>query len=236
MSDELKADFVRKAKEDNERTRQQHKGKKGPGPAHSIAEARKHGLKTDWQQLCAAGSRRSSACKVLHEYPLAEIAGFIDWTPFFQTWELTGRYPKILQDEVVGEAARNLFRRRAGHAEAHHRGEVADGQRRDRPVPGQQRERRRRRGVHRRVAHAGADHVPFPAPADGQTRGSRQSLPGRSCRAQGIRRQGLSSAASRSPRASASSRARSLRGASTTTTARSCSRRWPTGWPRPLPS
>ena len=34
---------------------------------------------------------------------------FIDWTPFFQTWELSGRYPKILEDEVVGEAARNLF-------------------------------------------------------------------------------------------------------------------------------
>jgi 5-methyltetrahydrofolate--homocysteine methyltransferase len=47
--------------------------------------------------------------KAFTDYPLAEIAELIDWTPFFQTWELAGRYPKILQDKVVGEAARNLF-------------------------------------------------------------------------------------------------------------------------------
>ena len=45
----------------------------------------------------------------MRDYPLAEIAKVIDWTPFFQTWELAGRYPKILRDEVVGETARNLF-------------------------------------------------------------------------------------------------------------------------------
>ena len=47
VSDELKADYVRKAKLEHERTRQQHKGKKGQGPHHPIGEARKHGLKTD---------------------------------------------------------------------------------------------------------------------------------------------------------------------------------------------
>jgi 5-methyltetrahydrofolate--homocysteine methyltransferase len=47
--------------------------------------------------------------QVFRDYPLAEIAELIDWTPFFQTWELAGRYPRILDDEVVGEAARNLF-------------------------------------------------------------------------------------------------------------------------------
>jgi 5-methyltetrahydrofolate--homocysteine methyltransferase len=47
--------------------------------------------------------------QVLRDYPLADIARVIDWTPFFQTWELSGRYPKILQDEVVGQAARDLF-------------------------------------------------------------------------------------------------------------------------------
>jgi len=47
--------------------------------------------------------------KAFRDYPLEEIAKVIDWTPFFQTWELAGRYPKILQDPIVGEAARNLF-------------------------------------------------------------------------------------------------------------------------------
>src|SRR6202000_221372 len=42
-------------------------------------------------------------------YDLAELAEYIDWTPFFQTWELTGRFPAILDDEKVGEVARSLY-------------------------------------------------------------------------------------------------------------------------------
>jgi 5-methyltetrahydrofolate--homocysteine methyltransferase len=45
----------------------------------------------------------------LSDYPLAELVDYIDWTPFFQAWELSGSYPKILQDPVVGDAARKLF-------------------------------------------------------------------------------------------------------------------------------
>jgi len=47
--------------------------------------------------------------KILNDYPLQEIAEYIDWTPFFRTWELTGKYPEILEDKVVGEQAANLF-------------------------------------------------------------------------------------------------------------------------------
>jgi 5-methyltetrahydrofolate--homocysteine methyltransferase len=47
--------------------------------------------------------------KSLDDYPLAELVGCIDWTPFFQTWELSGRYPAILDDPKQGEAARSLF-------------------------------------------------------------------------------------------------------------------------------
>jgi 5-methyltetrahydrofolate--homocysteine methyltransferase len=46
---------------------------------------------------------------VLDDYPLEALVPFIDWTPFFITWELAGKYPNILEDNVVGEAARNLF-------------------------------------------------------------------------------------------------------------------------------
>jgi 5-methyltetrahydrofolate--homocysteine methyltransferase len=46
---------------------------------------------------------------VFDSYPLADLREYIDWTPFFQTWELAGKYPAILQDSVVGEAARALF-------------------------------------------------------------------------------------------------------------------------------
>jgi len=50
-----------------------------------------------------------SGTKIFDEYSLAEIADYIDWTPFFRTWELAGTYPKILDDDVVGESARQLF-------------------------------------------------------------------------------------------------------------------------------
>jgi 5-methyltetrahydrofolate--homocysteine methyltransferase len=108
VSDELRSDYLRKVKEDNERTRQQHKAKKGPGPLRTIVEARTHGLKTDWSSY-SPPVPTFLGIKAMPEYPLTEIARLIDWTPFFQTWELTGRYPEVLQDEIVGEAARNLF-------------------------------------------------------------------------------------------------------------------------------
>ena len=54
-------------------------------------------------------SRRSSASRALRDYDLAELADYIDWTPFFQTWELTGRFPAILDDAKVGEVARSLY-------------------------------------------------------------------------------------------------------------------------------
>jgi 5-methyltetrahydrofolate--homocysteine methyltransferase len=47
--------------------------------------------------------------RVFHDYPVAELLDYIDWTPFFQTWELSGRFPAILEDTVVGEAARSLY-------------------------------------------------------------------------------------------------------------------------------
>jgi len=104
----LRADYVRKVKEDNERTRQQHRGKKGQAPHHTLIEARVRGLKTDWASYVPPAPAWLGI-KAMKGYPLADIAQLIDWTPFFQTWELTGRYPKILHDAVVGEAARNLF-------------------------------------------------------------------------------------------------------------------------------
>jgi 5-methyltetrahydrofolate--homocysteine methyltransferase len=108
MSDEFRLDYVRKAKEENERTRTLHRGKKGPSAHLSIAQARQRGLQTDWSAYVPVAPRQPGVT-VLRDYRLRDIAALIDWTPFFQTWELSGRYPDILQDKVVGEAARNLF-------------------------------------------------------------------------------------------------------------------------------
>jgi 5-methyltetrahydrofolate--homocysteine methyltransferase len=108
LSDTLKEDYVSKLKAEYDKVRAQHAGKKGQGPHHSLIEARRHGFKTDWESYVPPVPK-FIGLKVLENYPLADIAKCIDWTPFFQTWELAGRYPKILNDEVVGEEAKKLF-------------------------------------------------------------------------------------------------------------------------------
>jgi 5-methyltetrahydrofolate--homocysteine methyltransferase len=74
----------------------------------TLATARQNRLRLDWSSYAPPrpsflGTRAFAA------YDLAELVPYIDWTPFFQTWELTGRYPKILTDSKVGEAATRLF-------------------------------------------------------------------------------------------------------------------------------
>lgn len=73
-----------------------------------LASARENAVKLDWSAY--KPTRPSfTGTKVFEEYDLAELARYIDWTPFFQTWELKGRFPAILEDEKQGEAARQLY-------------------------------------------------------------------------------------------------------------------------------
>jgi 5-methyltetrahydrofolate--homocysteine methyltransferase len=109
ISPEQRVGYIEKVKAEAAKTREQHKGKKGQGPHWPIAQARSHGLVTDWSTYRPPAPRQPGL-HVFDDYPLGELAQWIDWTPFFQTWELAGRFPKILDDAVVGEAARNLYR------------------------------------------------------------------------------------------------------------------------------
>ena len=108
LSDEGQAAFVAQVRADYEKIRDQHRQKKGPGPLHPLAEARRLGLKTDWGSYVPPAPAKPGIT-VLRDYPLAELVPYIDWGPFFQAWELSGPYPAILQDPVVGETARKLF-------------------------------------------------------------------------------------------------------------------------------
>jgi 5-methyltetrahydrofolate--homocysteine methyltransferase len=74
-----------------------------------LAAARANALKLDWSDKEIAPPPRFLGTRVLDDYPIAELAEFIDWTPFFATWELTGKYPAILDDAKYGPAARSLF-------------------------------------------------------------------------------------------------------------------------------
>jgi 5-methyltetrahydrofolate--homocysteine methyltransferase len=73
-----------------------------------IEAARANGFKSDWDTVSIT-KPTFLGTKVLANYDLAELARYIDWTPFFHTWELKGRYPRILTDENLGEAATKLF-------------------------------------------------------------------------------------------------------------------------------
>ena len=74
----------------------------------TIEAARANGVKSDWDTVSIT-KPSFLGTKVLEEYDLAELARYIDWTPFFHTWELKGRYPRILEDATLGEAATRLF-------------------------------------------------------------------------------------------------------------------------------
>ena len=74
----------------------------------TLEQARANRFKFDWAAYTPPVPT-FLGIKVLDDYPLDELVDYIDWTPFFHTWELAGKYPKILHDEVVGEEATRLF-------------------------------------------------------------------------------------------------------------------------------
>ncbi|WP_374423180.1 methionine synthase [Paracoccus sp. (in: a-proteobacteria)] len=73
-----------------------------------LAQARDNAIQIDWSGF-EAKTPQFLGARVIDDFDLAEIARYIDWTPFFQTWELKGVYPRILEDEKQGEVARQLF-------------------------------------------------------------------------------------------------------------------------------
>ena len=105
--EEARRKYLDEVNEDYEKIRVQHAGKKGPELV-PLEKARANRLKTDWQS-CAPPPPAFLGLRQLRNYDLAEIAEYIDWGPFFQTWDLAGSYPKILDDEVVGGEARKVL-------------------------------------------------------------------------------------------------------------------------------
>lgn len=100
--------FKAKVKKEYVELRKDHEGKQQLKNYISIVEARKNKVKVDWD----ASTMYKPAFigkRTLVNYPLEEIAEYIDWTPFFQTWMLFGRYPDIFKDEKVGVEAKKLF-------------------------------------------------------------------------------------------------------------------------------
>ncbi|HSI58647.1 MAG TPA: methionine synthase [Ideonella sp.] len=106
LSDDRAAKYIAELKSDYEHVRQLHASKKVV-PLVPIARARQNKAQMDWS--VAPAKPRFIGRRVFKQYDLAELAQTIDWAPFFQTWDLAGAYPAILQDEIVGDSARKVF-------------------------------------------------------------------------------------------------------------------------------
>ena len=100
--------FINKYKEEYDKLRQDHQKRKGVKSYVAIEEARNRRFKIDWENLTPP-KPEFVGTKVFRDFPLEEIVPYIDWTPFFLSWELAGRFPKIFNDPNVGPEARKLF-------------------------------------------------------------------------------------------------------------------------------
>jgi 5-methyltetrahydrofolate--homocysteine methyltransferase len=108
MSKDERPKVIARIREDYARMAETHARGRVEKARTSIADARVNRLKLDWQTY-APPKPTFLGTHSFRGYDLAELARYIDWTPFFQAWELKGAYPRILQDDKYGEAARHLF-------------------------------------------------------------------------------------------------------------------------------
>ncbi|SFJ27960.1 methionine synthase (B12-dependent) [Phyllobacterium sp. CL33Tsu] len=108
LSMDAKPGFVDTIRAEYEKVAEAHARNEADKQRLSLEKARGNAHKVDWSSYVPP-EPQFTGTRVFENYDLAEIARYIDWTPFFQTWELKGRYPAILQDEAQGEAARQLF-------------------------------------------------------------------------------------------------------------------------------
>jgi 5-methyltetrahydrofolate--homocysteine methyltransferase len=109
LSETLSDGFVAGVRKEYSDLREQRGQRQAAEDRLPIEEARRHRLEVDWNATRAAEPCRLGLT-VLDDYPLSDLVSRIDWTPFFQTWELAGHYPDILDDPKVGQAATSLFR------------------------------------------------------------------------------------------------------------------------------
>ena len=122
VSTELREAYLARVRDEYEQVRVQHAGKQRKTEWLTLAQARANRIPVDWR-----GYRPPvptfTGVKVIDDVSLETLVGYIDWTPFFKTWELAGSYPRILEDTVVGEEARQLFQDAGRMLEA-----IIDGQ------------------------------------------------------------------------------------------------------------
>ena len=108
ISRDLAAEFVARIKADYAEVRERYRQRGSGKPLLSLEQARAQAPALEWPHE-PPPAPRVPGLTALDDYDLAELRRYIDWTPFFQAWELAGRFPEILDDAVVGAQARSLF-------------------------------------------------------------------------------------------------------------------------------
>ena len=108
LSDTQKEDFVKNTQDEYETVRERRKNRQAKTKLLPYISACKNKYQIEWDNYTPP-TPSFTGVKVFEDYPLQELVDYIDWTPFFITWDLAGKYPQILEDEKVGEAATNLF-------------------------------------------------------------------------------------------------------------------------------
>lgn len=109
LSEELKPAFVEKLDLDYERVRDQHNRKKPRTKPVTLEQARANKVAIDWDAYTPPAPAKPGV-HVFNDFDVATLRDYIDWTPFFMTWSLVGKYPAILDHEEVGEEAKRLFK------------------------------------------------------------------------------------------------------------------------------
>ncbi|MCO6460940.1 MAG: methionine synthase [Saprospiraceae bacterium] len=107
--EDAKGKFVHNIAEEYKKIREQRANLRSEKRMLSYEDARKNKLQLDWKNYTPPVPAHPGVT-VLNDFPLEEIRKFIDWTPFFSAWQLTGKFPAILEDEVVGNAAKDLYK------------------------------------------------------------------------------------------------------------------------------
>lgn len=107
LSPTLKEDFVARTRKEYDTVRIQHARKKPRTPPVSLQVARDNAVPIDWESYTPPPAHRLGVSEI--SVGIDTLRNYIDWTPFFMTWSLAGKYPRILEDEVVGEEAKRLF-------------------------------------------------------------------------------------------------------------------------------
>ena len=106
--DDTRNNYILNIKEEYERVRKLRGNRKSSKKYLTIKKARENKLQLDWENYDPP-KPTFLGTRVFDDYSLEELAEYIDWTPFFSTWELRGKYPAIFEDSFVGEEAKTLF-------------------------------------------------------------------------------------------------------------------------------